>query len=182
MAARACSAWNRGTFTTATASTPLCRIRLYPSRPENRRALVDAQPFAGLLGRLVEVIGHGMEFVAAVPPEQLGQPRSAAAAADQAELDLAGECLWVRLGRGRFVSPQGRRLAERRGHSSRQRTPQKETSRAERGHAISLPQGPSQETHAQAARYARVGRTFGLTALAYCECVAQKRQANPQPR
>lgn len=52
-------------------------------------SLIDAQGVAAGIGAVLEVVGNGVEIVAAVFPEQPGDPASATAAADQTELDFS---------------------------------------------------------------------------------------------
>ena len=92
---------------------------------------VDAQLLTGLLGLVVEVVGDGMNHVAAVLLKQIGQPRPASAAADQPQLDLAGELLGLRLRRGGLGRHDRCRGRQRLRRSGRQAPP--ENSRRENG-------------------------------------------------
>ena len=53
--------------------------------------LVHAQRVARLVGGFREIVGGGVELIATVFLKQSGQPSAAAAAADEAEFDLALE-------------------------------------------------------------------------------------------
>ena len=61
---------------------------LIARQPAEAARLGDAELVAGRLGDFGEVVGHGVEFVAAVLHERRHQPVAAAAAADQPQLDL----------------------------------------------------------------------------------------------
>ena len=81
-----------------------------PRQAGEAALLLDAQAIAGLLRRGIEIIRHGVDFVAAVFLEEIGQPRPAPAATDQAELDLARELRRFCFARGGIGRENERRV------------------------------------------------------------------------
>ena len=96
---------------------------LVPRQAGEAAFFLDAQAIAGLLCRGIEIIGHGVELVAAVLLEEPRQPRPAATTTDQAQFDLARELRRFCFGRGGIGRENRRCINERNRSAGSQRTP-----------------------------------------------------------